>query len=494
VAAAICAGLACSQGCSDADPYDKPLALSAPVPVASGVIFHDSAAERLVTVRPADNDRIGSIAYDGSPKTQSATPDGKRLVLHDVQGRTLAIASPADEKATTYDLPAEFSANVVAPDSQAAVVYHGGSTSAASLVNTAEVGLVDFLTAPGETNPRVATITGLARAPIRAHVSAEVEAADGKHRVVWIDAQSMIGVADFAPGGKVRTLVIPLVAVDSKALITPRATVARGGGGKLELYVIAQGSNDVLHITMDLGQAKLGASLDQIASGADPVSLHVFEAKAGRRVLTANHTSRDVAILDPTTGTGTVVHLGTPTTKIVPFENAKGEPMALLWRSGLTDFHLVDLDRVAKKKGKAISRIHVDQPIRNVVAAGASFILQHDSADRGLSLYNTETGKQTVFGGTGTLSHVLKVGDAVFALGRAGGDSRISRISLNDLHPTSIALKNRTTTSLVPFGEAGVAAAGPGLGGWWLALFASGTLKAKDGAWLEGFVLEGVLQ
>jgi len=488
-----------ATGCSsddDGDPFAEPLSISAPVAAGGGLVFHDEAGERLLRITGVDKPAISSFDYDGEPDLRAPTPDGKTLLMLDRDAWKLTSSDVAAGKNTDYKLPSEFSGFVMAADSKAAVVYHAaGGTGVGSLVNTAEVGLIDLTAAPAtDTNPRVATITGLSRAPLRAHISPEIEAG-GKHRVAWIDAPSMIGVADCAPGGKVRTIVIPLVAGESSTIISPARTVARVTGSMLDLYVIAVGSNDVLHIGIDLAAATLGATLDQIASGAVPADIHVFEGKDGLRVLTTNSKSRDLAVLDPSTGTGTYVHLESLTDWIVPYQSKSGAPMALLWRDGVYDFHIVDLDAVKKKKGKAVKRVRLDQPINAVAAHGDRFLLTHAGhVDRGLSLYDAAAGKQTVFGGTGLVKSVLVAGDAVFALGNVNGATRVSRIDIKDLHGTSISLKNRAAQKLLPYGDTGVAAVGPGLGSWWLAVFGEGVLKADKGVWLEGFALEGALR
>lgn len=493
----VCLGsLIAVAACDGGDPYATDLLLTTPAAAGGGLVFHDEGADRLVRVRGADAPAIDNFAYEGSPDVRGVTPDGKHLLLLDRTARSLAVADVEAKSTAPFALPAEFSGFLAAADSKALVVFHAtGGAGVQSLINTAEVGLID-LSAPAKegTNPLVATITGLSRAPLRAHISEPIDAADGKHRVVWIDAPSMIGVADFGPAGKVRTKVIQLVAGDSKTLISPAKTVARADGSTLHLYVIATGSNDVLHISINLGTPDLDTVLDQIASGAEPSDIHVVDTAAGLRVLTTNIKSRDLALLDPSTGTGTYVSLESLTDRIVPFTGKDGAPMAMLWRPGVYDFHLVEIDKLKSKKGKAVERVRLDLAITNVLAAGDRFLFQHGSqVDRGLSVYDAAVGKQTVYGGTGGIQTMLRQKDAVFALGLVNGNSRISRIDLNDLHGTSIELKGRKAGLLLPFGDDGVVAGGPGLGGWWLAVFGSGELKADKGNWLEAFALHGVL-
>lgn len=483
-----------TAACSDADPYARPLNISPPVEVNGALVFHDVSGEELIAVvDTGETNELRRTAYVGTPTQVNVSPDGKALVMLDVAARKLTTADPVGSKTRSVKLDSEFSGFVISDDSKAAAVYHAdGGKGASSIVNTAEVALVD-LDQP-EISARVATITGLSKAPMAAHVAPPVTLA-GTHRLVWIDALSMIGVADFGPN-EVRTMVVPLVAADSGAQIVPLKVVALAGTSSVELYLIAKGSNDVVHITVDLAAGQLGAALDQIASGAEPSDIHVFTGKDGLRVLTVNRASRDLALLDPSTGTGTYVSLEDTVDTIVPFDGSDGKPRAVLWRKDgqLARLLVVELDDLAKKKGKAVKQVKVDQPILSMVTAGDRFLLEHASSNNGLSLYDAGPGKLTAFAGTGAIVDQRLIGNQVFAIGDVpGGALRISWVEVSDtLHSDSITL-NHGASALMRYGDKGVALAGPGFGAWWLALFPGGDLKSKRARWLEGFALEGLL-
>jgi hypothetical protein len=307
---------------------------------------------------------------------------------------------------------------------------------------------------------------------------------------VWLEAQSSIGLADFSAQG-VRTAVVPLTANGNAAQVTPRASVARPVPGGVGLYVIADGVGDVLHLSIDLGGPAIGVSIDQVAAGADPFALHVFEqASGGLRVLTVNAGSSDLALLDPSTGTGFRIDLEMAATQILPFQGDDGKPHAVLWRPGAARLWVADLDDLTKKRGKALHSLQTDQAILDVQAHGTQLLLRHPSNTAGLSLYEAKTGQVTVFQGTGHVldSGVLVVGAQAFVLGAVPSGSRVSRIDLTDLHGTSLSL-GRDPADLLRLGSQGIAVVSPGLGGWAIAAFPSGSLDAGKGQFLEGFAL-----
>lgn len=435
---------------------------------------------------------IAHLPYTGKPTTTVVAPDRSRVLWLDVAKRKLAAC---DGKAIqSFALPSEFSGVRSSDDAAAAVLFHpAGSTAGTSIVNSDEVALVDLKAAAGKDNPRVATVSGLTRAPLTARVAPPITSGDGVHRLVWMEAQGRLGIADFGPS-KVRTAVVPLAA-DPQALMQPIRTVVQVAPGAADLYLLVDALNDVVHVRIDVSGAELQISLDQIAAGADPGDLHLYTAAEGLRVLVANVQAKSLSVLDPATGSGFELPIGAPVSRFEPVTAADGKQRVLAWwhQGGLAKLWIIELDDLAKKKGKAIRPVVLDLPLYGVQPVGGQVVLEHSSSQYGASLLDVVTGKVTQFSGAGKVIQVRTLGAvgsaSVWLLGTSGIQTRLSRIALSDQHGASLNL-DVAGERLMPLGD-GVALMGQGLAGWWVAFFAKGELDASKANWLEGFGLDG---
>lgn len=476
-----------TAACGELDPaLDLALESQPALEVDGALLWVNSTRARIdVVATDGQTARAETLGYAGTPSVRVVTPDAKRVLLLDIPHRRLDAASPKDVRTVTLASP--FSSLAVADDSTVVATWHGQANVSEALVNPAEIALVDLA---GTKPPRLATITGLSRQAIAAHVSPPLDVADGIHRLVWLESPSMIGLADFGPNG-VRTAVVPLTATDNAAQVTPKASVARPVPNGVGLYVIAQGVGDVLHLSIDLGGAAIAVSIDQVAAGSNPAALHVFDQVAGGlRVLTVNAGSADLALLDPSTGTGFRLALEMSASRILPFQGEDGKPRAVLWHPGVARLWIADLDDLTKKKGKALHSLKSDQPIEDVQAHGGRLLLRHPSTAAGLSIYDAKTGQVTVFQGTGRVVErgILVIDTIAFILGRVNSGSRVSRIDLVDLHGTSVTVA-RDPAGLVRLGSQGIAILSAGLGGQAVSAFPSGSLATSKGQFLEGFAL-----
>ena len=488
---AVLAALVALTGCP-AVPDTQQSDLVAPVELSSAILLRSPAGKRIdVLTQSGSGIAVTQLPYDGKPDVTQLTPDGKRVLWLDAAKRKL---TACDGKATVgYALPSEFAAVRAGDDSGSAVLFHpAGGTAASSIVNSDEVALVDLTAAASKTgNPRVATVSGLTRAPVTARVAPPIAAGDGKHHLVWMEAQGRIGLADFGPT-KVRTAVVPLAA-DLQALMLPIRTVVRVSPGAADLYLLVDALNDVVHVRVDLAGAEMAISLDHIAAGADPADLHLYDAKEGLRVLVANLQAQSLSVLDPATGSGQEIPIGGPVSRFVPVTAADGKARVLAWwhLGGANKLWIVELDDLAKKKGKAIRPIQLDQPVLGLQPVGGQVVLEHKSSQYGASLLDVVTGKITQFSGAGSVKQVRTLGSvgsaSVWIVGTSGLQTRLSRIALSDQHGASLNMEV-SGDLLLPLGD-GVALLGPGLAGWWVAFFPKGELDKTKASWLEGFGL-----
>lgn len=485
-------------GCDDRGAlWSTGRSLDGPFEAGGRVLFPDRTLDRLTVFEVSQDELLRStIAYPDDAPNVRALPDGKRLLLTDFEDRKIVVLTIADGTRVEYPLSSTFGALALSDDGDAALLYHPSGTSVSGeMVNTSEIAIVDLSAAPGGANPTVATVLGLSRAPTRAVAGPIVQAADGAHRLAWLEAVSSIGLVDVSPAA-VRTAVVPLVPAGSMDSIVPHAHAFRSLPGILDLYLLATGSSDVVHLSVDVTGATLAVSLDQILSGAQPAALHVFEAADGPRVLTVNAASYDLALLDPGTGSGTYVGLEVPATLIRPYTAADGGRSALLWSPGQYTFLVADLDAIPAKKGKAVDPVLANAPISSVqpIDDGRLFLILTASSEAPVQVWESATGRMTAFGGMGIPAAVRLSNDgtAAFFLGTSSTGTVLSRLGLADLRASSLHL-SIAPSGLVPIGSSGVAAVGEGYGGPSLLAFPAGVLDADGARFDEGFAFAGLM-
>jgi len=230
------------------------------------------------------------------------------------------------------------------------------------------------------------------------------------------------------------------------------------------------------------------------------VDLHLFEPKEGLRALTANFGSKTLGLLDPGTGTGLEIPLGAAVSRFVPIAGSDGKQRLFAWHGGKTVAagHLVDLDDLPKKKGKAVRRLDFSAVVQGVTPAGQLLLVQLASSAAPLALVNPQTGNITEFQGTGELVGVLATTPAAptaFVLGSTATGLRLSRIDLTTLAGTTVNVGMPGPQHLAPLGGSGVAVLGGG-GDWgnWVLAAPQGDLAAAKLRFAEAFALDGLLQ
>lgn len=458
--------------------------------VQGAVLLHAPTSDELWTVDwKGDAPRIRTAAWDANVGPSLLASDGAKLVL-DTTKRALHRLTSDGKEPSQWPLGAPFSAIAGCDDGGAAIAFHVDGAATKQLVNTAEIGLVD-LSNPGSKVIR-ATATGLARAPLAARCSAKVQLPDGDHRLVWLLVPSALGLIDIGPAGAT-TVVVPLAAPGASVVVTPSRTVATVDAGGVDLYLIANGSSDVIHLRVQLGGAAPQVSLDQIAVGKGPRELEVFMSSDGLRAATLDVDVHSVSLINPATGTGIAVALVDFLATWQTFDDVDGHRWALASSPSLQWLTLIDLDRLEKKKGKAIQRLKLELPATAVEIVGGHAIVRHGSSSV-VSVVDLASGKVSFFQGTGIVTQTLTRGDSVYLLADSTAQwsqvSSISRIRLSDLTGETLQL-GRRVTALLPLGTDGVAVVGAGFAGPAVGLWPAGVPGA--GHWLEGFALDGAL-
>ncbi len=480
-------------GCIDGNPaFTRALHLSPPVEVGDALLFLDSGRHRVTRL----HDSGGEIAQDATPlpvtpMAQVLTPDGKALLLLDAafeKGHQKLAIFGATGDAELLQFNTAFSGLSLSEDSQTALAFHAPGAAQTGLVIAAELALVDLAATPRKV--QTATIAGISTQPLAAYLTPPLTLPDGTHRLAWMETTSALGIADFGPKGT-RTLVVPLATAGAAAGIVPKRTLARVTGSSVNLYLIATGSNDAVHISIDLAGADLTVSLDQIASGPQPTDIALVDTTAGLRVLTLHAGAALVSLLDPTTGTGTSIALSTQSRHIQPYLGADGKPHALLWGDNLAVLQRVDIEDIEKKKGKAVHDVTATQGVSQVTALQNQFLLQHSGSQ--LSAYDAENDRMTALSGMGTVKSVRVLGGAMWVLGAVAGGMRLARIDLTNLTAQSMELSLQAG-GITAWGQNGVALWAAGDGSGTLMALPTGALDTDSAKMLQGFALTGATE
>lgn len=501
-ALATTASVAGLPGCYDAAPLSESMALG-PRAVGDAVLLDDPGGGALWLVAPpGGTDAPTPVRHEakGARIAEALTPDGAARFLlladgdsHRVAKVAAAASAGAAPTVTTTATDVPFSGLRACEDGAAALAFHKDGANAATLVNTAEVGLAT----PGAGELVRATVSGLGRAPYDAGCTAAIPLADGDHRLAWVIARSVIGLVDIGPAGS-GSVVVPLVAPGSDATVLPSQLVARSESDGIHLYVVAQGSKDVIHLRVGLGGAAPAVSLDQIGVGGSPLAIELIGEGPALRAVTLNAGPASVSLVDPGTGAALTYALDAAADRWLSYETADGgrEAVAYAAQGKYANVSRIELTALAKKKGKAIHTLKAEAGVASVQQAGDLLLFGHGAVD-GISIYNRADDKISTFKGTGAVVAAVPRPDAIYVLGnrtdRWPNTSRLSRIDLQTLAGSATELDVAATT-LLPIGERGVVACGPGAGGSWLAVFPDGT-GAEDPPrfWLEGFAWDGAL-
>ena len=479
------------SACSvDSGAYTSSLALRAPVELAGSLLVLDTTRHRLTRL----HDEAGAITADAQaldivPAVEVVTSDRKKLLWLDSafqKGKQKLAILDGTGQATVATLTSAFSGVALSADDQTALAWHAPGAAAQGIVIAAELALVQLTATP---TVQTTAIAGLAAAPLDASVSPPLTAADGLHRVAWVSTASAVGIADFGPQAT-RTLVVPLVATGSTAQVIPRRVLARVDGTQLHLYLVATGSNDAVHLTIDVAGTNLSASLDQLASGPQPTDLALIDTAAGLRLLTVHQGAAQLSLIHPGTGAATMVSLTSIARHIQPYTGADGKAHALLWSDDSARLQRVDIEDLEKKKGKAVHDVLASSGVTGVTALASQFLLQHGTY--ALSTYDAEADKLTAVSNAGKLVDVQISGAQLILLTTTGATTRVSRIDLAKLAVQSLETEF-TATGLLRWGDHGLALWNGGDAGALLA-FPDGVLDLESAKLSEGIGLIGATE
>jgi hypothetical protein len=255
-----------------------------------------------------------------------------------------------------YPLTSRFDGLAQSGDGATAILYHTSSTQNVgdtALFDPNELNIVDLAraaTANVPVNPTSKSIRSAGGVPTGIVFLPPFTFRGETRTLAVVLALNYITIFDL--GHLTRTEITVPLSPDGNHSFNPAQVLFDApdpsipGPAKANIYVRADGSNDIFQITLtDLGaQAEpepsndFYVSLSMLAAGSGPADMALYQSGTGTRLAVAAPGSKTLVILDPDTSRATSITTGIPVNRIVLFNGAKpGAPTKLEIRALLVD-------------------------------------------------------------------------------------------------------------------------------------------------------------
>jgi len=189
------------------------------------------------------------------------------------------------------------------------------------------------------------------------------------------------------------------------------------------IYVLADGSNDVFHVSLDANDAPKGndndfrATLSLIGAGQAPRSMAMYGVGNARRLLVASPASRQIVVLNPKTGDSTAISVAMAPDTIFTFTGAspkdtqpKERALLLNLASGSNAVAFADLENIESAKEMGLESWPASANLQKAtpLPAQKSVLVEYkgNQASAGLSLVDLEERTILPMGSTGMLGAI----------------------------------------------------------------------------------------
>jgi hypothetical protein len=189
------------------------------------------------------------------------------------------------------------------------------------------------------------------------------------------------------------------------------------------IYVLAEGSNDIFHVSLDANDAPKGndndfrATLSLMGAGQSPRSMALYGEGNARRLLVASPASQQIVVLNPKTGDSTPIQIAMAPDTIFTFTGAspkdtKPKERALLLNlgSGSNVVAFADLENIESSKEMGLESWPASANLQRAtpLSAQKGVLVEYkgNSASAGLSLVDLEERTILPMGATGMLGAI----------------------------------------------------------------------------------------
>ena len=447
------------------------------VALDDSVAYVDSTSGLAFLLNPADPALKPRLLPTGKSPVAAEKRKGANnqlLVLtHGDQGSVSVEAEPAklvlidpasDADPVNYDLPGRYDRLAQSDDGAFAILHYGSASSGASgsmLYNPNDLTVVTF----GNNTLKSRPIRSLGSVPTGVSFSPPGSTLFGQPRnLAVVLAANYVTLLDLDQDNRTE-ITVPLVP-DGKRTVTPVQVLF--DMARPAIYIRADGSNDIFQISLDqVAPVNQGndfrVSLSLIGSGSALSDIALFGTGDSARLLVTAPDTRQIAVLDPTTGSATSIPTGTQVNRILLFQgpsprSVETQDRALLVGLGTGETSLVfaDLKDIETAQGLALESWSITAPVVDITPLPGNIALLSQGAYGNAALSIVNLGDRTIepVGSSGALSNVTI---ETAAPSRLWGTDHLNRLEYLDLVDhgqgrlfAGEVIVDRTITSISP--------------------------------------------
>jgi hypothetical protein len=474
VTVVICLLLLAACGDRD-DRFDSWEGLEGPQVVGEQVVYVDhNFDEALVLEIKAGEARPAwkRYAVEADSSVVGRLEQRGELLLQSSATGVLTRFNPASGATVEYPLDAPFDRYVVLQDPPFAGAYYSDNAGDSStlFLNQGEVAFVDLNKNKDAVSRFVLKTYG--GAPLGLDIAPRVPAAGGGRMFAFVRWNSFLSLVD-AEQADFQPIAIPLKAPDTEAEVSPGKLQYVAGNNRLSGYFLAQASQDLYAIDLDV---------KQMTGGASGVTVNVFPTAAGASTFTTfSHADGDtgILVLSPNNRMVAVVHPESSAVKLYSLEGLTPTAVtvftALSPETGVEEefafiyndsgssksYYYVELHRIAEKKSKAFHRYTtLPAAVRKVyMQPDDSFLVMHSTGSSPFSFVTVSNGSVESVGGGLTVSNEIfsPDGKTMYALSQKGGKTFVVAYDLESRTARTIDVSyGNPPVALVHMADAGL--------------------------------------
>mgnify|MGYP002640175641 CR=1 FL=1 len=439
------------SACGDRDDrFDDWEGLEGPQVVGEQVVYLDHNFDEVLVLKL----KAGEISptwerhgvSPGSAFVGQLEQQGEVLIQSAAAG-LLERFNPSTGNMVSYSLESPYDRFEVLQDPPFAGAYFSANAgdSETLFLNQGEVAFVDFEKTKDAVHKVVLKTYG--GSPLGLDIAPRVPAAGGGRMFAFVRWNSFVSLVD-TEKPEFQPVSIPLKAPDTDIQVFPGKMQFVAGNNRLSGYFLAQASQDLYAIDLDV---------EQLKGGASGVAVNVFPTAVGASTFTPfNHANGDTGllVLSPGNRMVAVVHPessevklytleGLTPTAITVFtmvspETGVEEEFAFIYNDGGSSksYYYVELHRLAEKKSKAFHRYTtLPAGVRKVYMQGEdTFLVMHSTGSSPMSFVTVSNGSVESVGGGLTVSQerFSPDGDSMYALAQKGGRTYVVAYDLTE--------------------------------------------------------------
>lgn len=429
------------SACGDAEPEPYGQSILGPLVAGSQVIFADRHADELLIVAVDDDGQPAFThhAVDGEPDTVMLTVGEDAVLSLSAETGILTRVALDDGVVTSWDVGGSRTGLSLSPDGDLVMVHARPNEAGSVFTNPNEVAFVRLdIDADADDALVNRTLTSLGGSPEGVFVSPEVSGT----RYALVTSKNHVSVVSLSGPLPFGERSVPLSDLAGGATRTPIGAAFGEDPDTGDLWALVQTSQ---------GASAFGLQITPTVEGFD-VRINQLPgvSPGGAVALTTLPDQGLVAVLlDPYSGSITRTVLSTGLGFTLDLEHAASRlrlldaTTALLWASdSVGSFHVVELDELETKKGKAVRTRFAGQQIQDLIVLpdGDGFVALHPGSQSAVSIVDAETDRVTAFDQTGSLEGASLREDAgqLIILTSRDGWAWLVTIDLETLHPTAV--------------------------------------------------------